>query len=253
MRNFIVTLFMSLFLACSCAHIESNDGADVRFANESIVSVDQHVRGDKITPNPDGGINIEPDAGSGGAIGTGVIIDVIGGESLVATVGHVAHKKDPLEGQEDTPSLLRVTSSVLTIRTLAGQVCPAEEIFFSEKEDLSILRVKCIAGTPMPLADALPPMGSEVLVSGAALGLHPDGIFIPVDGRYVGNIKERGLGYAVTNPVAAGHSGSPVIHNGKIIGILKSHRLDWEHLSFFVPLDILNSGITAARKTWNAH
>lgn len=255
MRNLIITLFVGLFMACSCAHVAANDGSDVRRLGESTVFVRQHLTGDIIHAQLDGGILIQ-NGESAGAVGTGVVVEVEGGESLVITVAHVAHKKDIIvDTDSEDPSLFRVDTSSLTVRTLEGTECPAEEIYYNEIEDLSILRIACIAGVPLPLAGGLPPIGSEVLVTGAALSIHPDGIFIPVDGRYVGVLDVGSISdkHAMTNPIAPGHSGSPVTYDGKLIGVARSHRLDWEHLSFFVPIDVIRSGISSVRKTWHAH
>ncbi len=252
LRYTIIMLSTCLSMACcSCAHVK-NDGADVRTAHASTVLVDQHVSGRKIVQDPDGGIEFI-DGGSGGSIGSGVVVGVIGGESIVATAGHVAHRKEIMVDTDTSPpEVTLIDSSVLKIRTLDGTVCDAREVFYDEEEDISILRVACIAGTPMPLAAGEPPMGADVIVLGAAMTIHPDGIFIPSDGRWVGDLSGQNLGTAITAPVAGGHSGAPVVHDGRLVGMIKSHRLDYEHLSFIVPLDVIRNGLETVRKNWNA-
>ena len=184
--------------------------------------------------------------------GSGVVVknDDVRKQSLILSVYHVTHSEPSiLSMDQDGIFLIDMIKMELKVETLDGTICEAGSMAGNFKQDLSVIRSLCIAGEATSLADELPPVGASVMVSGAALGVHPKGIFIVTDGRFMG-IDEASGEEIITLPSAPGHSGSGIFYKGKIIGLLSKRTVDYEHISLCVSLENAKTILELAERIW---
>lgn len=244
-------------LANSCTHVDlkrdTAEGQEIREVLESTVKIDVSVKGERInvlssteTPPADGTpVQI-------GWMGSGVVVknNISKGQSLIMTAFHVAHAdKKFLSADEDGIFIFKTTSVEITVETLDGTTCRAEEVVGEKEKDIAVIKAFCIAGKEAQLADEMPPVGGEIMVSGAPLGYHPKNLFIVSEGKYMG-IDQDTDESIVTAATVGGFSGSAVYHNGKIIGLLSKRTVRYEHISICTNLqsmkDILRVAETVA-------
>lgn len=171
-------------------------------------------------------------------------------ESLILSVAHVTHpEKVILEFDESGFYFFTIDAVEMMVERLDGEKCSALPMAGSQKQDLSVIKSSCIAGEAAQLADDVPPVGASVLISGAALGYHPKGIFIVTDGRYMG-IEEESGEEIITLPSAPGHSGSGIFYKGKVIGLLSKRTVHYEHISICVSLENAKVLLSIAEGLW---
>jgi hypothetical protein len=257
-KIFAVILGISLVSSSCIKRVDnfSEEGYDARQAMRSTVKIMATVTGHKvnIVQKPDSDEFIEEDGGVEKISwsGSGVVVenDSDRNESLILSAAHVTTigEKKSLHFEEDLHFFVPESIS-LTVETLDGTKCIAEPLIANEKADVSAVISKCIAGTPARMAKELPPVGAFVMVSGAALGFHPPGIFIVTDGRYMG-INVETNEEVLTLPIVGGHSGSAVFYKGEIFGIVSKRMVRFEHTSLCVSLDTTKELLNIASKMW---
>jgi S1-C subfamily serine protease len=183
--------------------------------------------------------------------GSGVVIENSSGTSLIATAAHVTNylgAKLHAEEEGDLGVHLFVPKKItISVETLNGTKCLARQISSDIDFDVAILQSQCIAGTPSELADEIPPVGSTVMVSGAPLGIHPKGVFIVNDGRYVG-IDDSTDEEVVTLPATGGDSGAGIFFRNRVIGIVSKRTFGFEHAVLCVKLDHIHKVLLMGRK-----
>jgi len=250
MRKFVI-FFLALFvLSCSCVRrFPDPEGSDVRDVASHTVKVFVELGGVKMTKDSTGEILKRSDTVKW--VGSGVVVDIRGSKSLVMTAAHVSNIDPFMMGQDEVgnPALFIVQTEKLTVETLEGRMCDAKQIKADSTHDIAILDVDCIAGTKAEFASELPPIGAMVLTSGAALGYHPENVFVITDGRFMG-IDKKDDKVVVTVPAASGHSGSGMFYKGKIFGILTARMIDFEHITLGTQLQFLNELFASARGEW---
>ena len=249
----IILAFMSSACIKKCDPLDRfTEGYDARSAMKSSVKIHAKLIGKrknilKVTSEANEDEKIEMSWS-----GSGVVVrnDYNRKQSLLLSVHHVTHP-EPLMLRIDEKGIyiVKVESLKLQIETLDGTMCEANPIAGNFKQDLSVISSKCIAGEAVQLADELPPVGANVMISGAALGFHPKGIFIVTDGRFMGIDEESGE-EVITLPSAPGHSGSGVFYKGKIIGLLSKRTIHYEHISLCVSLENARTLLELAEKIW---
>lgn len=245
--------FLSTACIKKCDVIDRlHEGYDARSALKSTVKIYAKLTGKRknlisLSNNKPDGIEIKASW-----VGSGVVVknDYKKNESLILSVAHVTHL-EPLmiRIDEDGIFILEPTKFELRVETLDGVMCSANSLAGNIKQDLSAITSKCIAGEEAELSDDLPPVGAGVMISGAALGYHPSGIFIITDGRYMGVDKETEE-EIVTIPTAPGHSGSAIYYKGKIVGLLSKRTIAYEHISLCVNLENIKSLLQLAERIW---
>lgn len=256
-KIFAAILGISLVSSSCVKRIENFDeGSDARQAMKSTVKIYATVTGHKVVfvPKPDSEDFLEVDGGveTVSWVGSGVVVenDSEKNESLILSAAHVTTMGEIRNLHfEDDIHLFIAESLKLTIETLDGVKCDAEALVADNKYDVSAIVSKCVAGIPARLVKELPPVGAAVLVSGSALGYHPNGVFIVTDGRYLG-IDSETKEEVLTLPVAGGHSGSAVYYRGEIIGIISKRMIRFEHITLGVSLENTKSMYTTAYKMW---
>ena len=166
------------------------------------------------------------------------------------SVAHVTNSEDmTLGADENGLYIFVVTKKELKVETLDGEMCDAHQVIANVGQDLSAIVADCIAGNATNLADELPPVGADVMVSGAALGYHPKGIFIVTEGKYMG-IDGESKEEIITLPSAPGHSGSGIFYKGKVIGLLSKRTVAYEHITICVSLENAKNLLDTAEGLW---
>ena len=238
--------------------IFAEEGSDAREAMSSTVKIYTKITGHRTNLASVLGVNASMPEGtkekseSKSWTGSGVVVrnNFNKKESLILSVAHVTHpQKVTLEFDESGFYFFKIDTIEMIVERLDGEKCSAFPMAGNEKQDLSVIKSSCIAGEAAELADKLPPVGASVMISGAALGFHPKGIFVVTDGRYMGVEEESGE-EIITLPSAPGHSGSGIFYKGKVIGLLSKRTVHYEHISICVSLENAKTLLALAEGLW---
>jgi hypothetical protein len=254
-QNKIVLSTIALIMLSNCAFNKCNtlfEGSDARDAMESTVKIYMKITGVRKNIISTFSAPADGTEETMSWTGSGVVVenDEKNNQSLIMSVAHVTHGENMmLKADEGGLYIFVVTKKELKIEKLNGETCEASPIIGDTEQDLSVISSKCIAGAATPLADELPPVGANVMVSGAALGYHPKNIFIVTDGRYMG-IDEKSGEEIITLPAAPGHSGSGIFYRGKVVGLLSKRTVAYEHITICVSLENAKKMLDTAENIW---
>jgi len=132
----------------------------------------------------------------------------------------------------------------------------AEVALYDPKNDLAVLRVPSVNETPLKLLAAEPSADARVSVIGFPL----DRSRTSAPGRYEGEIT--GLGrdiydqalitktlLAIEVNVNPGNSGSPVLVNGQVAGVVESKLLSEASTAYAIPLSVIESDLAKTPAT----
>lgn len=257
MRTLSLTLLTMLLLSCSgIQRFPDPDGQDARDVMAQTVKISVSVYGMHLSKGSDGGIVAEEKVIEW--MGSGVVLDVDKtkgkGESLIATAAHVSNIPQGMPTFDDEGNMTELflpQASMTIVQTLEGKSCAAEAVYVDIPHDIGIVKAFCVAGKVAELAESLPPVGAAILVSGAGLGYHPNGVFLVEDGRYLGMSDGKDPDLVMSVPVVGGHSGSGIFYRGKVVGILTKVFVRFHHGSFGTALDHVRVALEAARENRN--
>lgn len=256
----LIAATMMLVMMSGClkrCDIFKSEGYDAREAMSSTVKIYTKITGHRTNLASVLGINASMPEGtkekseSKSWTGSGVVVrnNYTKKESLILSVAHVTHPQMvSLEIDESGMYFFKIDTIEMVVESLDGNKCSAFPMAGHRDQDMSVIKSSCIAGVAAELADDVPPVGANVLISGAALGYHPKGIFIVTDGRYMG-IDESGE-EIITLPSAPGHSGSGIFYKGKVIGLLSKRTVHYEHISICVSLENAKALLSIAEGLW---
>lgn len=261
MKKIVIFLMLLFAVACSCAEqsrivMHTGDGADSLEASAHTVRIVKKERGlSRIVS--DGGLVVEPWDDT--SAGTGIVIEIKDGHTLVMTARHVAHSKpftvvevtnDKDEPLADSYAVIQVTSITFDVSQNDDESCTAREVYENAADDVSLIDVDCILGSPAVFADQLPPYGSSIVVVGNPLDLFSD-VFVPMEGLYVGATDTHKIAHLMTNPIVGGYSGAGVWRNGQLVGM--AHAINtyanYRQLSYMIPLNSIRNDVAIYRAT----
>lgn len=237
--------------------IFKEEGYDAREAMSSTVKIYTKISGHRTNLASILGLNASMPEGtkenseSKSWTGSGVVVrnNFDKKESLILSVAHVTHPQQvSLEMDESGMYFFKIDKIEMFVETLDGNKCSAFQMAGNREQDVSVIKSSCIAGVAADLADQAPPVGANVMISGAALGYHPMNIFIVTDGRYMG--LDENNEEIVTLPSAPGHSGSGLFYKGKVIGLLSKRTIAYEHISICVSLENAKALLGIAEGLW---
>lgn len=262
-RKIAAIVLMALMFNACIHRFPDPGGADARDVMAQTVKIEVNVAGVKLTKigeDADGKAQLKVEEGVVvGWSGTGVVVAADAsrgkGESLVMSAAHVLNVPQaiPIVKDGKLESIIIVQAALMTVTNLSGSVCEAQPIYVDTVQDVGIARALCVAGNVAELSSELPPIGAQVLTTGAGLGLHPNGVFITVDGRYLGLSDGENPRAMLSMDTAPGHSGSGVFHEGRLFSIVSSHYVNHESITYAVPLEQLQKALGAGMKEWNAN
>jgi hypothetical protein len=170
------------------------------------------------------------------ATGTGVVLSVNDGKTLILTAGHVAKTMEVVPDLDDPTGkkMYPTIFSVMHVYDLNNYQCMSRVLEISDKPDLALVEANCVAGTPVELADGMPPIGGRIVDVSEVASYHPNMSFCVTDGRWLGVDEDGDL--TVSAAAAGGASGSGIFYRGKLVGILVSVNAGFEHLAHGVPI-----------------
>lgn len=109
--------------------------------------------------------------------------------------------------------------------------------------DLCLLGALADLGRPLPIADKDPEYASHSEVIGAPAGLWGGGVAVIADLKFSGRGNVWGgkvaESLAFTGDVIGGNSGSPIIHNGRVVALLNLGGVRFNELTTGVPWEEL--------------
>jgi len=256
MHKLILSILMSLLLvSCSSCFRRYPDpsGRDAREMMSQTVKIDVTVHGMSLSLDKDGNVIKKEDKAEWTGSGVVVVVDHDSNLSLVLSADHVVDipKLIEMEDEEGNPKLFFSKSAVITVERLNGSTCNAIPAEMDPDNDIGTIVTDCIAGEAVVIADSLPPVGSIVTASGAPLGIHPAGVFIVTDGRYVG-LEENGK-VVVTLATTFGGSGGGIFYRGKLFGIVTNKAGRFEHANTGTSLDPIKKIVKSVLDKANAN
>jgi uncharacterized membrane protein required for colicin V production len=141
--------------------------------------------------------------------------------------------------------------------TVNGQ--RAQVVFYDPENDLAVLRVPTQSQTPLQFASVLPPSNTKIQVFGFPL----DGTRTRAIGYVEGELKGQGRNIynqrVVAKTVLAlevninpGNSGSPVLDNGRVVGIIESKSLSVASTAYAIPDSTIQADLAKVPSTGTA-
>jgi hypothetical protein len=195
--------------------------------------------------------------------GSGVVVSVSHGKSLVVTAAHVLPPNVGSLVVEDDEPAIKITRVEGTVVNINKQMCQVESFYKypDEKEDLAALVINCAnLGPAVKVAKKLPPVGDFIVTVSQPRGARWAGFSVVQDGRYLGldttfirDPKEKRQPRPAFNlPSVGGMSGGPIYYKGELISILQSGIRGYEHITFGASLDVLSQMISKIKSvdTW---
>lgn len=204
------------------------------------------------------------------SVGTGWVVDISPGRSLVMTNEHVcsmgANDHDAAEVQPPPqlqpplqppqvkePAVITYGPAVLHVKTLVGRIVSATVIFADPKADTCLISVDAVVGVPAEIAARQPPFGAFVERLGDDQGVYNYGLEIYSSGRWSGQTVAPGGRVMAVVSIAASHgaSGSPIFYHGKVVAMVDA--IPSEPLGTFVfavSLDDINAALSKAWPEW---
>jgi S1-C subfamily serine protease len=129
---------------------------------------------------------------------------------------------------------------------------PATVVLYDANNDIAVLRVTA-HGTPLTFLSAEPPSDTKIQVVGFPL----NGTRSRADGYVEGQLSGDGRNFynedlevrkflALEVNVQPGNSGSPVLVNGQVAGVVESYSLSEQSTAYAIPNSIVQSDIARA-------
>jgi hypothetical protein len=158
------------------------------------------------------------------------------------------------------------TEVVTDAHVIAGQKlvrvngAVAKVVAFDPQQDLAVLRVTQPNGAALPVASQLPKPGTPASVSGFATsttnrstsrGYFEGSVRAPGRSIYSGGLFLRQVELIAAN-VTPGKSGSPVLVNGQVVGVILAPSGVTKHLAFATSLAALRHDLQALRPSSRA-
>jgi len=163
---------------------------------------------------------------------------------------------------EGTAFFVTATEAVTNAHVVAGYHtitvggAPAEVALYDPKNDLAVLRVPSVDATPLALLGAEPSPDTRVTVVGFPL----DASRTAAPGYYEGEITGEGRDIydqallsktllAIEVDVSPGNSGSPVLVDGQVAGVVESKLLSEASTAYAIPLSTLENDLAKVPST----
>jgi S1-C subfamily serine protease len=191
----------------------------------------------------------------GGATGSGVVIAVKGGESLVLTAAHVCKPKEtvtvPLN--EEVSVEVPVLGEEYFVWTMDLDQLPAMPVEIDEENDVCVMRVLGKAGNVIDVATSDPPIGAMVTHVGSPRGvLNLHRAFV-TDGHYMGVQHYRGTdrhSEMIAIPIDHGSSGGGIFYRGKVFAVVSRVDENWKQIAICEGDGPMRLVIKKAKEKW---
>jgi hypothetical protein len=252
----LLLIMMAFFVGCGC-QTGPRSYTPMADVPSSVVQVYLSAEGQLFEKKADGGVRLvgpghERASGTGFVVGQKDVTLPDGGtsiRSLIFTCNHVGVIEAVVNPDEDHFAILK--SPEINVYDIDNNQCPGTLVWASHKtnteDDAAQITSDSDKGPPLALSPSLPPLAARIYYVGAPNSFHPSGIFAIIDGRFSGVDEEyqaaetdpKSRVLAVTLPVYPGASGSPVMYDGKVIGMVFSTDAAFHHNAYAIPGDKL--------------
>tara|TARA_X000001388_G_scaffold41766_1_gene29392 strand:+ start:6786 stop:7550 length:765 start_codon:yes stop_codon:yes gene_type:complete len=219
--------FLSIFLVSCPSASEVSASKKIDPPNYSFVKIftELNIEQCKAEKNESG---VECPIGSYFSTGSGMVADIINGETIVLTAGHVCSSKI-----DDFVTKYSFTISVMDHSARIHQSHVIKSSYDNSKgsPDICALYVPTLTNVKkIQIAGKPPTIGDELYYIGAPLGVYHNPIAPIFKGIYSGIIDPSSA--IATMPAAPGSSGSSVLNiNNRIVGILYAVHPSFHHIT----------------------
>jgi S1-C subfamily serine protease len=187
------------------------------------------------------------------------LVDSLSGPTNVVKV--LASGNCTTETESEGTAFYVATNEVLTnAHVLAGHTTfsvnghPATVALYDPENDLAVLRVPSQSATPYSFASGLPADNTKVQVIGFPLNGTRTRAVGYVEGELEGQGRDIYNQKVIAKKVIAlevninpGNSGSPVIANGEVVGVIDSKSLTFASTAYAIPDSIVQSDLAKVR------
>ncbi|HEU5118672.1 MAG TPA: trypsin-like peptidase domain-containing protein [Isosphaeraceae bacterium] len=185
--------------------------------------------------------------------GTAWIAEWFGGRTRLLTAGHLCTTTPAYHYEEHGISvdddgeigMVPIVSTKYRLFAVDGTEHDVTRVLKDSDDDdhdYCELEADGIIGAPLPLADSDPTVGQRCYYTGAPGGLWGGGLAVTGDMNYDGRgnmLNEKYESLYFTGLAAAGASGSPIICDGRVAGLLIEQSNYFEGVFSAVPYDVL--------------
>ena len=181
--------------------------------------------------------------------GSGIKIDLIPGENVVLTAGHVCDTQPTKKVSKFTQ-----TTAVRDTKNEIHQAWPINITFHDTTKgsgDLCLLWVPSLEGPGVKISSFAPKVGSEIYYLGAPMGIfHPPTVPI-FKGIFSGKIDNTSS--IITAPGIGGVSGGPVFdQTHEVVGVIFAVNARFHHVSLIVNYDLLKTFLKESTKKFKS-
>lgn len=192
-----------------------------------------------------------------GWTGTAWTVDQLPGRTFFMTAGHMCESGKTYKyeianlGIDDNGDLTVVKKTLeLPILKVEYKLHGADNTDYTgltvtrddDDIDLCELQAPGLIGRPLPIADSDPTVGDRCYYTGAPAGVWGNGIALTADMTFNGRADYFGEGHEslyFVGPAAGGASGSPIICDGQVQGVLVESSRRFDSLFGSTPWDLI--------------
>jgi Trypsin-like peptidase domain len=221
MGRFPIVVLLSLICFSSCTggcavtraltRMQDHDVDEAQFLLARAVKVESAAI---VRPKKDDGGG-RPDASTAilvGGTGSGVVVAVRDGRSIVLTANHVCNPQDDKVGE--------VLHEIVVI-AFSGERLHAVQAWNDTRSDLCLLAVAGRLGPVARLAASAPPVGAMLYHAGAPRGLFGDGLGCVDQGHYAGHRQMAGVERTIiVGSTIGGESGAGLYYRRRLVGVI---------------------------------
>lgn len=186
--------------------------------------------------------------------GTGTVIAVKNGRSLVLTAGHVCDDAKVYDLEIlDMEFHFPIAATSMNVLTIDNVSLDAKILYDNDVTDTCVLDVTGEAGEVALMYNSDVPIGGKVIYTGAPAGVWDTHAAPVYEGRYSGimNIEEQD--YALFSmPVTGGASGAAIYYRGYVVSIVVARNPRFENISFGAMFKATRTAVETALKKWDA-
>lgn len=251
MIKFVIAMVISIFLFST-----------VSFAPTQTIDSELHERDTDRALLMEHAVKIEKEVTTLGVLGlkqnvvlvtgSGVVIDVSRGKSLILTVHHVCEKLD-ITGTFAIGSLITAERDFVISKS-GKRMATTGIVYKDESQDICVIGVDGTAGVPAAEAILLPEPGDIVYSAGAPDGIWDKGVAHIVDGYYIGNKREELNGFErfdqYSMHLAPGASGSAIFHKGRIVGLVSLGNKVYANVVWSPSLGPIRKAVRKSVSVW---
>jgi hypothetical protein len=254
----LLAIMLGMFMSCTGAHLPAipsidHDALHGEEMSSHVVRVEVTIKSEKIQIVKRGKRrSIRHSDVVANPMGTGIVIDQRDGKTLIMTVWHVADPVPKIFTDKKSGTIFIVRETSFTVGGPYQTGCQAHPIQLDREHDVAFLEADCLVGLPATLADRDPPTLARIESYG-----FPNNRFQRAEGFMMGLVNQYGdTDWVKDNQVMLsipgyhGASGSPVFYDGRVVAMIRTMELEYNHSMSAVQLRVLRDEISALPDRW---